>query len=49
MDYEILVKSLNPSVETNRRGASPLSIRREFGAASCAPPSLSAPVAHLLR
>lgn len=39
----------NKSVETNRRPASPLDAGREFGAASHAPPSLSATVAHLCR
>ena len=34
------------SVETNRRPASPPDIGRQFGSTSCAPPSLSAAVAH---
>ena len=33
----------------NRRPASPLDAGRQFGRASCAPPSLSAAVAHLWR
>ena len=39
----------NKSVETNRRPASPLDAGRQFERASCAPPSLSAAVAHLWR
>ncbi len=39
----------NKSVETNRRPASPLNAVRQFGSASCAPPLLSAAVAHLWR
>ena len=38
--------SVNKSVETNRRPASPFNIGRKFESASCAPPSLSAAVAH---
>ena len=33
----------------NRRPTSPLNAGRQFESASCAPPSLSAPVAHLGR
>jgi hypothetical protein len=39
----------NKSVETNRRPASPFNGWRQFESASCAPPSLSAAVAHLWR
>jgi hypothetical protein len=39
----------NKSVETNRRPASPFAAGRQFESASCAPPSLSAAVAHLWR
>jgi hypothetical protein len=39
----------NKSVETNRRPASPFTTGRQFESASCAPPSLSAAVAHLWR
>jgi hypothetical protein len=40
-------KEPNKSVETNRRPASPLDTAQLFGIALCAPPSLSAAVAHL--
>jgi hypothetical protein len=39
----------NKSVETNRRPAFPLNAHRQFTSASCAPPPLSAAVAHLER
>ena len=39
----------NKSVETNRRLASPFNAWRQFDSASCAPPFLSAAVAHLWR
>jgi hypothetical protein len=39
----------NNSVETNRRPASLIDAGRQFGIASCAPPFLSAAVAHLWR
>ena len=39
----------NKSVETNRRPASPVNAGRQFEDASCAPPPLSAAVAHLWR
>ena len=39
----------NQSVETNRRPASPFNVGRQFESASCAPPTLSAAVAHLYR
>lgn len=45
----IQTRMANKSVETNRRPASPFHAEREFGSASCAPPSLSAAVAHLWR
>jgi hypothetical protein len=44
-----LTKESNKSVETNRRPASPFNAKRQFGRASCDPPSLSAAVAHLWR
>ena len=37
----------NKSVETNRRPASALNGWRQFESASCAPPFVSAAVAHL--
>jgi len=43
------MKSPNKTVETNRRPASPFNVERQFESASCAPPLLSAAVAHLLR
>jgi hypothetical protein len=39
----------NEPVETNRRPAPSFNVRREIESASCAPPSLSAAVAHLDR
>jgi hypothetical protein len=39
----------NKSVETNRRPASPFSARLQFKSPSCAPPFVSAAVAHLCR
>ena len=39
----------NKSVETNRRPGSPFDAVLRFGSAPCAPPSLSAAVAHLCR
>jgi hypothetical protein len=39
----------NNSVETNRRPAYPFNAERQFESALCAPPSLSAAVAHLCR
>jgi ankyrin repeat protein len=39
----------NKSVETNRRPASPFNAGRQFDSVSCAPPFLSAAVAHLWR
>jgi len=42
-------KRHNQSVETNRRPASPLDAGRQFTCAVCAPPFLSAAVAHLCR
>jgi hypothetical protein len=42
-------KHLTKSVETNRRPASPFHAVRPFESASCAPPFLSAAVAHLYR
>ena len=39
----------NQSVEPNRRPAAPLNARWQFESAWCAPPSLSAAVAHLWR
>lgn len=39
----------NKSVEMNRRPASPLNTWRRFERVSCAPPFLSATVAHLWR
>jgi hypothetical protein len=48
MMYSVRSKNTpNKSVETNRRPASPLNAGWQFGTASCAPPFLSAPVAHL--
>jgi hypothetical protein len=44
-----MVKSANQSVETNRRPASPFNAGREFVSAACAPPLVSAAVAHLYR
>jgi len=41
------MKSSNKSAETNRRPASPFHAEWQFESASCAPPSLSAAVAHL--
>jgi hypothetical protein len=41
--------SANQSVETNRRPASPVDAGRQFESAPCAPPFLSAAVAHLFR
>jgi len=40
-------RTANQSVETNRRPASPFDAGQQFGSASCAPPFLSAAVAHL--
>ncbi len=37
----------NISAEAHRRPASPLDAGRQFGSGSCAPPPLSAVVAHL--
>jgi hypothetical protein len=42
-------QSPNNSVEANRRPAAPLDIGRQVGSSSCAPPFLSAAVAHLWR
>jgi hypothetical protein len=43
------MKQANKSVETNRRPASPFEAGQQFWSSSCAPPSLSAAVAHLRR
>ena len=45
---ESTVKISEQSAETNRPPTSPLDSRRQFGSASCVPPSLSAAVAHLV-
>ena len=39
-------KSPAPTRQTNRRPATPLDAERQFASAICAPPSLSAAVAH---
>lgn len=44
-----MTKAPNKSVETNRRPASPFNAGCIFERTSCAPPSLSAAVAHLWR
>jgi hypothetical protein len=43
------VESPNKIGRANRRPASPVYAGRQFARASCAPPSLSAAVAHLWR
>ena len=46
LDGIVTEKAPNKSGQTNRRPASPFHAGRQFGSASCAPPSLSAAVAH---
>ena len=45
----MLTEAPNKIGRANRRPASPFDVGRQYGSASCAPPSLSAAVAHLWR